>query len=60
MARTRTVAWKNYLRARSKVNERLVKAEKAGRLEEELRRIDREARAWWSKEETSKTRRKAK
>jgi hypothetical protein len=60
MARTEDVPLRNYRLARRKVNERLVKAENEGRLEEELRRIEREARAWWSKEEGSRTRRKAK
>jgi hypothetical protein len=60
MAQTADVALKNYRRARRKVNERLVKAEKEGRLEAELRLIEREALAWWSKEELSKNRRKAK
>ena len=60
MARTQDVALKNYRRARRTVNERLVKAEKEGRLEAELRRIEREARAWWSKEEGARSRRKAK
>ncbi len=54
MARTRDVALANYRRARRKVNERLVKAEKEGRLQQELRRIEREARAWWSKENTAR------
>jgi len=60
MARTVDVALKNYRRARRKVNDRLVKAEKEGRLAQELRRIEREARAWWDKEDAGKVRRKAK
>jgi len=61
MARTRDVVWENYRRARRKLNERLLKAKKEGRLREELRQMDREARAWWAKEGTpAKARRKAK
>jgi hypothetical protein len=60
MARARDVVWQHYRRARRKVNERLVRAEKDGRLEEELRQMEREARAWLSKGATSKSRRKAK
>lgn len=43
-------ALKNYRRARRTVNDRLAKAEKEGRLEAELRFIEREARAWWAGE----------
>ncbi|HVR85031.1 MAG TPA: hypothetical protein VMU54_12015 [Planctomycetota bacterium] len=60
MARTENVALRNYRHARRKVNERLLKAEKEGRLDQELRRIEREAKAWWAKEEGARSRRRAK
>ena len=60
MAKTKDVALRNYRRARRTVNDRLAKAEKEGRLEAELRLIEREARAWWAKENTGSGRRKVK
>jgi hypothetical protein len=60
MAKAKDVALTNYRRARQTVNDRLARAEKAGRLQEELRLIEREARAWWAKEDAGRSRRKVK
>ena len=50
----------NYRKSRRAMNARLLRAKKAGRLEEELRKIEQETRAWWEKRPAgSKARRKA-
>lgn len=56
-----TSGMRGYRIARRRINHRLVRAHQEGRLEQELRVIEREAREGWAKMETaSKSRHKAK
>lgn len=60
MARTEDVAMRNFRKVRREMNNRLAKADREGRLEEELAIIERDALRWWySKPTPRKPRRRA-